>query len=108
VRGGVAQGLGAALAEEVVYDESGQPRATTYMDYLLPTVGEVPRIEVVHCETPAPNPEGVKGTGEGGTIPVAAVLCSAIEDALRPARVWLDRLPVTSPRLWEALRAAGL
>ncbi len=108
VRGGVAQGLGAALVEEVVYDESGQPRAATYMDYLLPTVGEVPRIEVTHLETPAPNPEGVKGTGEGGTIPVAAVLCSAIEDALRPARVWLDRLPVTPRRLWEAIRAAGL
>lgn len=107
VRGGVAQGLGAALLEEAAYDEGGQPQAATYMDYLLPTAGEVPQVAVVHVETPAPNPEGVKGTGEGGTVPVAAVLCSAIEDALRPARVWLDRLPVTPERLWRALRAAG-
>jgi carbon-monoxide dehydrogenase large subunit len=106
VRGAVAQGLGAALLEEAWYDEDGQPRAATYMDYLMPTAGEVPRVEVGHLETPAPNPEGVKGAGEGGTIPVAAVLCSAIEDALRPLPVRLDRLPVTPERLWRAMRAA--
>ncbi|MDR7532042.1 MAG: xanthine dehydrogenase family protein molybdopterin-binding subunit [Armatimonadota bacterium] len=106
VRGAVAQGMGAALLEEAWYDEGGQPRATTYLDYLTPTAGEVPRVEVIHMETPAPNPEGVKGTGEGGTIPVAAVLCSAIEDALRPLAVRLDRMPVTPERLWRAIREA--
>ncbi len=100
VRGGVAQGIGNALYEELVYDEGGQPLTTSYMDYHIPTAMEIPDISVGHRETLSPlNPEGIKGTGEGGTMPVPAVIANAIEDALRPLDVKIDRLPISPPRL---------
>jgi len=78
VRGGVAQGLGNALYEQMVYDSHGQPLTTSYMDYLVPTSVEVPRVAVGHVHTPSPlNPEGIKGAGEGGTMPVPAVTAAA-------------------------------
>ena len=82
--GGVAQGLGGALLEEFRYDESGQPLATTFIDYLEPTAREVPRIETLICEdAPSPdNPLGVKGAGEGGTTGCGAAICGTVEDAL--------------------------
>src|SRR5437879_4535086 len=70
IHGGVAQGIGGALYERIVHDETGQPLSTTYMDFLMPTAMEIPEIEIVHKETPSPlNPLGIKGVGEAGAIP---------------------------------------
>jgi carbon-monoxide dehydrogenase large subunit len=83
VRGGVAQGIGGALYEELSYDEEGQLTSGTLADYLVPTAGEVPRIDLEHMETPSPlNPLGLKGVGEGGAIPGPAVIANAVEHAL--------------------------
>jgi carbon-monoxide dehydrogenase large subunit len=83
VHGGVAQGIGGALYERMVYDENGQLLNASFMDFLMPYVTEVPAsIEIDHLETPSPlNPLGIKGAGEAGVIPSAAVFASAIEDA---------------------------
>jgi len=84
VRGGVAQGIGGALYEELTYDEEGQLTSGTLADYLVPTAGEVPRIDLEHLETPSPlNPLGLRGVGEGGAIPGPAVIANAVEHALR-------------------------
>jgi carbon-monoxide dehydrogenase large subunit len=107
VRGGVAQGLGNALYEEIVYDEAGQPATTSYMQYLMPTAIEVPPVAVGHMETPSPlNAEGIKGAGEGGTMPVPAVIANAIDDALSPLGVVVDHIPVTPARLLELIARA--
>jgi len=82
IHGGVAQGVGGALYERMHYDESGQLLNTSFMDFLMPYASEVPRIEIDHLETPSPlNPLGIKGAGEAGVIPSAAVFAAAIEDA---------------------------
>lgn len=90
IHGGVAQGVGGALYERMVYDESGQLLNASFMDFLMPYVTEVPDgIDIDHLETPSPlNPLGIKGAGEAGVIPSAAVFASAIEDA--------ERLPITA------------
>lgn len=96
IRGGVVHGIGNALYERMIYDEAGQPLTTNYGEYLLPLATEMPRIEILHMESPSPlNPIGVKGAGEGGTIPAAACVISAIEDALAPFGVRLNRHPVS-------------
>jgi aerobic carbon-monoxide dehydrogenase large subunit len=83
IQGGLAQGIGNALFERMLYDDNAQPTTTTFGDYLLPLATDVPKAEIVHLESPTPlNPLGVKGAGEGGTIPAAAAVISAIEDAL--------------------------
>jgi carbon-monoxide dehydrogenase large subunit len=95
IRGGVVHGIGNALYERMIYDESGQPQTTNYGEYLLPLATEMPRIEIVHMESPSPlNPIGVKGAGEGGTIPAAACVIAAIEDALAPFNARLTSHPV--------------
>ena len=83
IHGGVAQGVGGALYERMVYDESGQLLNASFMDFLMPYVTEVPDgIDIDHLETPSPlNPLGIKGAGEAGVIPSAAVFAAAIEDA---------------------------
>ena len=98
--GGAAQGIGGALLEEFVYDETGQPLATTFADYLMPTCAEVPPIEIVLTEdAPSPlNPLGVKGAGEGGINAAGAAIAAAVDEALgRPGAV--TRLPITPCRL---------
>jgi CO/xanthine dehydrogenase Mo-binding subunit len=110
IHGGVAQGIGGALYERIVYDEAGQPLTTTYMDILLPTAMEIPEIEIVHLETPSPlNPLGIKGTGEGGAIPGPAVIAEAIEDALAPFCVRIREMPLSPSRIRELIswEAAG-
>jgi aerobic carbon-monoxide dehydrogenase large subunit len=109
VVGGVAQGLGNALYEEMVYDPtSGQPQTTSFMDYLLPTAMEVPRVEVLHRSTPSPlNPEGIKGAGEGGTMPVPATIANAIDDALAPLGVTVTRFPLSPSGLRELIKGVG-
>ena len=85
ITGGVAQGIGGAVYEEFLYSEDGTPLCTTFMDYLIPTVREMPDVEILLTEdAPSPlNPLGVKGAGEGGTTAVAAAIGSAVDDALR-------------------------
>ncbi|MDQ2742454.1 MAG: xanthine dehydrogenase family protein molybdopterin-binding subunit [Chloroflexota bacterium] len=103
--GGVAQGIGNALYEEVLYDAGGQLMTTTYLDYLIPSMTEVPDIEVGHRETPSPfNPEGIKGAGEGGAIPVPAVIASAVDDALSIFGIHTNRVPITPAYLRSLLR----
>ena len=108
VVGGVAQGLGNALYEEMIYDpDSGQPLTTSLADYLLPTCMEVPRVEVLHRCTPSPlNPEGIKGAGEGGTMPVPATIANAVDDALAPLGVTVTRVPLAPSALRELIREA--
>ena len=94
--GCVVHGIGNALFEEMIYDDGGQPQNTNYGEYLLPLATEMPPIKVIHQETPSPlNPLGLKGAGEGGTIPAAAAIVSAIENALTEFNVVIDRYPVT-------------
>lgn len=103
LRGGVAQGIGGALFEQFRYDEAGQPQVTTFMDYLMPTASEIPRVDLVVCED-APsttNPLGARGAGEGGLTGAGAAVASAVSDALGlPA---MRQLPMTP----ELLVAAG-
>ncbi len=101
VHGGVAQGVGSALLEEIVYDDNGQPLTTTLMDYLLPGATDVPPIEVHHIETPSPfTIHGIKGMGEGGAIGPGALIASAVEDAIRPLTdAHVDALPLSPPRV---------
>ncbi len=104
IHGGVAQGLGGAFWEKLAYDGGGQPLCTTFMDYLLPTAAELPGLEVAHVETPSPlNPLGVKGAGEAGVIPVAAVVAQAVEDALEPFGVRISEAPLSPNRLRQLI-----
>ena len=107
LRGGAAQGIGGALLEEFAYDEAGQPQATTFIDYRMPTAAEVPPIDVLVTQlSPAPgNPLGVRGAGEGGISAAGAVLASAVRDALGLAG-GIGRLPLTAARV-QALAAAS-
>ena len=96
IAGGVVQGIGGALEEELAYDADGNPVATTFMDYLLPTATEVPVIEYAHVETaPGPGPGGYKGVGEGGAIGAPPAVVNAVADALSPLGVTITRTPVT-------------
>lgn len=106
--GGMAQGLGGVLLEELIHDEQGQLLTTTFADYLLPTAHEMPRQVVVRIreDSPSPlNPLGVKGAGEGGIVPAGAVLANAIADALAPLGVEVSSLPLTHDRIRALVRA---
>lgn len=95
VVGGLAQGIGGALLERLDFDASGQPQTTSFMDFRLPTVDDIPDLRLGEIETPSPlNPLGVKGTGEAGVIPVSAVIAEAIEDALSPFDVRIHSMPL--------------
>jgi aerobic carbon-monoxide dehydrogenase large subunit len=110
LHGGVAHGIGNALFEWMGFDENAQPLTTTFADYLLPTSTEVPSIEVLFHQSPSPlNPLGVKGVGEGGTVPVAATVVSAVENALEPFGVHIAQAPITPVRLLELMgRSPGM
>ncbi len=96
IDGGVAHGLGNALMERVAFSDEGQPLTTTFMDYRIISAGEMPPLTKVHTETPAPhNPLGVKGAGEGGTLPATAAVCAAVDDALSEFGVVANRYPLT-------------
>ncbi len=108
VHGGVAQGVGAALLEEIVYDESGQLVTGTLMDYVTPSASEMPALEVHHLETPSPTSlGGFRGMGEGGTIGAPAAIANAVADALAPLAVEINELPITPERLYRLIRKAG-
>ena len=106
VLGGVAQGIGNAFYEQLVYDENGQLLTGSFMDYLLPTALDVPRLEVGHQETPSPlNPLGVKGAGAAGAIPVGPLFAQAVEDALNLPGLEITEIPLSPRRLWELAEA---
>jgi len=104
IHGGVAQGIGGAFYERLHFDDSGQLINASFMDFLMPTAMEIPEIEIAHIETPSPlNPLGVKGVGEAGTIPVAALVAEAVEDALAPFGVRIHEMPLSPVRIRELL-----
>jgi aerobic carbon-monoxide dehydrogenase large subunit len=106
IAGGTVQGIGGVLYEHLAYDDDGNPLATTFMDYLLPTATEVPLIEYGHVESPAPGPGGFKGVGEGGAIGAPPAVVNAIADALAPFGVEITRLPLTPATIVELIQAA--
>lgn len=107
IAGGVAQGIGGALYEHFVYDEDGNPLTTTFLDYIVPTTTEMPRLEYSHIETPSERPGGFKGMGEGGAIGAPAAVFNAVADAVAPLGVRLTRQPLAPKMLFEALHGAG-
>ncbi len=107
VHGGVAQGIGAALYEEIVYDEEGQLNTASLVDYLVPSACEIPPMEVMHLESASPTTlGGFRGMGEGGTIGAPAAIANALADALSPLGIEINELPVTPERLFRLIEAA--
>jgi carbon-monoxide dehydrogenase large subunit len=108
-RGALAQGVGAALLEEVVYDADGQLLTASLVDYLLPSAPEVPELELVHLPAVAPNTlGGFRGMGEGGTIGSPAAIANAVSDALSPLRIDITELPMTPERLFQLIHISSL
>jgi aerobic carbon-monoxide dehydrogenase large subunit len=102
VQGGVAQGIGNAFYEQLIFDDNGQLLTGTFMDYLLPTSLEVPPVTSGHVETKSPlNPLGIKGAGEAGAIPVGPLFAQAVEDALPELNLEILEIPLSPLRLWE-------
>jgi len=107
VHGGVAQGIGAALYEEIVYDAQGQLHTASLVDYLVPSACEIPPMDVTHIEALSPNTlGGFRGMGEGGTIGAPAAVANAVADALSPLGIEINELPVTPERLFRLIEAA--
>jgi aerobic carbon-monoxide dehydrogenase large subunit len=107
VQGAVAQGIGAALLEEVIYDEDGQIVTTSLADYLIPIAGTMPNIGIVHVETVLPPTHGgFRGMGEGGTIGAPAAIANAISDALSPLGLEVTTLPMTPDRIFRLVEQA--
>jgi len=107
VHGGVAQGIGAALYEEVIYDAEGQIHTASLVDYLVPTAVEIPPMKVVHLDSVSPTTlGGFRGMGEGGTIGAPAAIANAIADALSPLGVEINELPATPERLSRLIETA--
>jgi carbon-monoxide dehydrogenase large subunit len=107
IAGGVVQGIGGALYEHLAYDDAGNPLATTFLDYLVPSAAEVPAIEFGHIETPSPGPGGYKGVGEGGAIGAPPAVVNAVADALAPFGVSVTRLPLSPDRIVALLHERG-
>ncbi len=102
--GAVAQGIGNALYEALVYDGDGQPVTASLMEYHLPTAAEIPSIEIAHVETlPPVSVAGFKGMAEGGTIGATAAIANAVADALAPLGVEVRELPLTPERVYRLL-----
>jgi carbon-monoxide dehydrogenase large subunit len=107
VQGGIAQGVGQALLEEVVYDETGQLLTGTFLDYAIPTAETMPPMRIGHTVTPSPRtPLGLKGVGEAGTIGSVPAIANAVMDALAPLGIRHLDLPLTPHKLWRAIREA--
>ncbi len=107
IHGGITQGIGQALYEEILYDAEGQPRTTSLLDYALPTADKVPAFETDHTETPGTtNPLGAKGIGEAGTIGATPAVVNAVLDALAPFGVTHIDMPLKPERIWRAIQSA--
>ncbi len=105
VHGGVAQGIGAALYEEVVHDETGQILTGSFVDYVVPSAAEIPDVAAVHLDTESPSTlGGYRGMGEGGTIGAPAAIANAVADALSACNAQINELPITPDRLFRLLR----
>ncbi len=108
LHGGIAQGIGTALTEELVHDRDGQLLTGSFMDYGLPAAADLPPLETLALSYPSTrNDLGIKGVGESGIIAPPAAIANAIEDALADRGVEISRAPATTWRVWEALRAPG-
>jgi carbon-monoxide dehydrogenase large subunit len=108
VHGGITQGIGQALFEEAIYDESGNLLTTSLLDYPLPTASDLPLYELSHTVTPTDvNPMGVKGIGEAGTIGSAHTIVNAVIDALSPLGVKHIDMPLRPKRVWAAIQEAS-
>ena len=107
IAGGTVQGIGGALFEELAYDPDGNPVATTFMDYLLPTMADVPEIEYGHVVTPSSGPGGYKGVGEGGAIGAPPAVINAVADALAPFGATITRLPLRPEVILSLIDQAG-
>jgi aerobic carbon-monoxide dehydrogenase large subunit len=109
VVGGVAHGVGNALLERMIYDDQAQPLSVNFAEYFLPLATDVPHVDVHHTETLSPlNPLGLKGAGEGGTIPAIAAIIAAVENALSPFGVTITEAPISPQRIVELLGDAAL
>jgi carbon-monoxide dehydrogenase large subunit len=106
IAGGTVQGIAGAFFEHLAYDDDGNPIATTFMDYVLPTAAELPVIEYAHLDTPGPGPGGYKGVGEGGVLGGVPASVNAVADALAPFGVSVTRLPLTPSTILALLRQA--
>lgn len=107
IRGGVVQGLGTALYEEIPYDAQGQPLAATFLDYAMPRAQNLPSIRIGHLHTPATATEyGMKGMGEGGAVGPPAAIANAVRDALAPLGAEINETPLTPQRVLVAIRKA--
>jgi len=107
LHGGIVQGIGAALGEELIYDGGGQLLTGSLMDYGLPKADEVPPLDVVALDFPSTRNEmGIKGVGESGIISPVPAIANAVEDALADRDVAIERVPLTAASVWEALRSA--
>ena len=107
VHGGIAQGVAQALWEEAVYDDEGNLKNPTFMDYLVPSAAELPSFTLDHTTTPSPtNPMGAKGIGEAGTIASTPAVMNAIADALSPYGITDIAMPATPERVWQAIQAS--
>ena len=108
LHGGIAQGIGQALFEEAVYDEAGQLRTGSMVDYLVPTAADLPTFELAATVTPSPvNPLGTKGVGEAGTIASSAAVINAVVDALAPFGVKDITMPATPEKVWQLMHRNG-
>ena len=104
IQGGVAQGIGTAIYEHAVYDESGQFLTGTLMDYLVPTAADVPSVQIGHIQTPSPlSKGGIKGMGEGGAIAPPGAIANAVSDALTPFGAQLNTIPLTPEVVLDAI-----
>ena len=107
IRGGVAQGIGTALCEEIPYDQAGQPLAASFLDYHLPAASDLPPIRISHLHNPATATEyGMKGMGEGGAVAPPAAIANAVRDALAAIAAEVNETPITAERVMAAIRAA--
>jgi carbon-monoxide dehydrogenase large subunit len=105
VVGGLVQGIGGAMLEELVYGQDGQLLTGNLADYLLPTAAETPPITVIHTETPSTlNPLGVKGLGEGGAIAPPVAIANAVCDALKPLAIEINATPVRPAEIARVIR----
>ena len=107
IAGGVLQGIGGALYEEVRYDEQGRPLTLGLSDYMMPTVTEAPAVACAHIETPSPTPGGHKGMGQGGAVGALACVFNAVADAIALLGARVERTPLDPERILTALREAG-
>src|SRR4029077_3251690 len=107
VHGGIAQGIGQAMLEEVVFNDQGTPLTSSLIDYQIPSIGEIPQVVTATTETPSPNnPLGAKGVGESGTIGSPPAIQNAVVDALSHLGVRHIDMPLSPERVWNAIAAA--